>query len=65
MTHEIWLPWLAIALLALHWATVLWLEARQRAHVLRHQNQVPPAFETEISLDEHQAAARYVLAKSR
>ena len=64
MTHDIWLAWVVIAIFALHWATVLWLEARQRAHVLRNQSQVPTAFQNEVSLAEHQAAARYALSKS-
>jgi len=41
----------------------LWLLWRHKQHVATHQNQVPPAFADSVSLDEHQKAARYTLAR--
>jgi STE24 endopeptidase len=54
-----------IFLLALAAGTLLqlWLAGRQAAHVIAHRNQVPPAFADRISLEQHQTAARYTLAR--
>jgi len=41
----------------------LWLLWRHKQHVSTHQNQVPSAFTDSISLDEHQKAATYTLAR--
>ncbi|MEL6710401.1 MAG: M48 family metallopeptidase [Pseudomonadota bacterium] len=41
----------------------LWLSWRQGRHVAAHQHQVPQAFAEHITLDQHQKAARYTLAK--
>jgi STE24 endopeptidase len=41
----------------------LWLASRQAAHILGHARRVPEAFADRISLDEHQKAARYSLAR--
>lgn len=41
----------------------LWLSLRQKNHVSQHQHAVPEAFAQKISLEEHQKAATYTLAK--
>jgi len=41
----------------------LWLLWRHKQHVSKHQHQVPAAFADAISLDEHQKAASYTLAR--
>ena len=53
-----------IALLAVT-AFQAYLLIRQGRHVRQHADQVPTAFSNQISLDEHQKAARYTLAKAR
>ena len=55
---------LALALLA-NLGLKLWLATRQTRHVAAHQHQVPEAFAGTISLQAHQKAAQYTLAKSR
>ena len=55
---------LAIALLA-NLGLKLWLATRQARHVAQHQYQVPAAFAGTISLQAHQKAAQYTLAKSK
>ena len=55
---------LAVLLVAnLH--TKLWLIGRQVRHVAQHRDQVPAAFAHTISLDAHQKAADYTMAKAR
>ena len=53
------------ALLVANLLTKLWLSSRQVRHVAQHRAQVPAAFAHTISLDAHQKAADYTLAKSR
>jgi STE24 endopeptidase len=55
---------LALLLLA-NLGTKLWLATRQARHVAQHRQAVPPAFEHTITLEAHQKAADYTLAKSR
>ena len=55
---------LAVLLLA-NLGTKLWLATRQARHVARHRQSVPAAFEHSITLEAHQKAADYTLAKSR
>lgn len=43
----------------------IWLAGRQMRYVRAHQDAVPSAFADEISLEEHQKAAAYTLAKTR
>jgi STE24 endopeptidase len=43
----------------------LWLATRQLRHVAQHRNAVPPAFSQTITLDAHQKAADYTVAKTR
>ena len=57
-----------IAFLAALIATVLvqaWLARRHIAHILAHKGTVPPDFADRISLESHQKAADYSVAKSR
>jgi STE24 endopeptidase len=42
----------------------LWLLQRHRRHVLFHRAQVPPAFADSVTLEEHQKAADYTIARS-
>lgn len=53
------------ALLVANLLTKLWLSSRQVRHVAQHRDKVPAAFAHTISLDAHQKAADYTLAKSR
>jgi len=55
---------LFIATLALMVTTQLWLGRRQLRHVAAHRGQVPEAFATRISLEAHQRAADYTVAKT-
>lgn len=41
----------------------LWLAARQAAHISGHARQVPEAFAGSVSLEDHQKAASYSLAR--
>ncbi|MCL4123150.1 UNVERIFIED_CONTAM: hypothetical protein GTU68_048293 [Idotea baltica] len=43
----------------------IWLSLRQSRHVLSHQDVVPDAFKEQISLVDHQKAARYTIAKGK
>ncbi|HWI13610.1 MAG TPA: M48 family metallopeptidase [Burkholderiales bacterium] len=43
----------------------LWLARRHLAHVAAHRGAVPAPFEADISLDAHQHAADYTVAKTR
>lgn len=43
----------------------LWLDRRQIRHVLAHREQVPPAFRDAVSIEDHQRAAAYTIAKLR
>ena len=54
-----------IALLAIITALRLWLSRRHFAYVRQHRNAVPAAFSDSISLDAHQKAADYTLAKTK
>jgi STE24 endopeptidase len=42
-----------------------WLATRQVRHVARHKDSVPPPFAGTVSLQAHQKAAGYTIAKSR
>jgi STE24 endopeptidase len=55
---------LAVLLVA-NLLTKLWLNGRQVRHVAQHRDQVPAAFAHTISLDAHQKAADYTMAKAR
>lgn len=43
----------------------LWLKTRQQRHVLANRDRVPTDFAADVSLDEHQKAADYTVAKVR
>ena len=53
------------AALVLSLAVKFWLATRQMRHVALHRNQVPAAFASDVSLQAHQRAADYTLAKGR
>jgi STE24 endopeptidase len=53
------------AVLVANLITKLWLSGRQVRHVAQHRDQVPAAFAHTISLDAHQKAADYTMAKAR
>ena len=42
-----------------------WLDRRQIRHVLAHQDRVPTAFQGAVSIEDHQKAAAYTVAKRR
>ncbi len=46
-------------------AVKFWLASRQIRHVARHRDVVPAAFTQTMTLDAHQKAADYTIAKSR
>lgn len=52
-----------LVVLAIGTLLQLWLSARQARSVIANQSQVPPAFAAQISLQDHQKAASYTLAK--
>ncbi|PIT76582.1 M48 family metallopeptidase [Limnohabitans sp. B9-3] len=52
-------------LLVANLLTKLWLSGRQVRHVAQHRAHLPAAFAHTISLEAHQKAADYTLAKSR
>lgn len=60
--HAFTLVFLCVALggFAVQW----WLNERQRAHVAAHRHQVPPAFADRFTLEQHQRAADYTLARA-
>jgi len=51
--------------LALSFAVEFWLARRHFAHVLAHRDRVPEAFRATITLEAHQKAADYTLAKGK
>lgn len=54
-----------IAAFILTFGLKLWLALRQMRHVWLKRDSVPPAFADAISLEQHQKAADYTLAKTR
>lgn len=54
-----------IALLVLTTLTRVWLGRRHVSYIQSHRNQVPAAFDGNISLEAHQKAADYSSAKTR
>lgn len=51
--------------LVLSYSVQFWLSRRQSAHVLKHRDQVPAAFTESITLEAHQKAADYTIAKGK
>ena len=56
---------LFVAFLVLMTLVELWLSLRQSRHVWAHRDAVPEAFKDQISLDDHQKAANYTMAKGK
>lgn len=56
---------LFLLFLTLSSALRLWLATRQIAHIARHRSSVPAEFASRITLEEHQKAADYSIAKTR
>jgi len=54
-----------LAALALTLVMQIWLSRRHVAHILAHKDAVPAAFADKISLEAHQKAAAYTVAKTR
>lgn len=54
-----------VAAVVLSFLTKLWLSGRQVRHVAQHRASVPPAFAGTVSLQAHQKAADYTMARSR
>lgn len=54
-----------IVMVFLSLAIHIWLSIRQINHVKKHRNQTPEAFAEKISLEEHQKAADYTIAKEK
>lgn len=65
MNANTWFESLFLALLLGVTLSRLWLSGRQIRHVQGHRSEVPKAFRTRISLEEHQKAADYTCAKAR
>jgi STE24 endopeptidase len=59
------LLWSFLAALVLSTVLKLWLTSRQIRHVATHRGQVPAAFAGRVSLQAHQRAADYTVAKAR
>jgi STE24 endopeptidase len=57
---------LVFSMAVLAWlAARLWLSTRQIRHVAQHRDQVPAAFAATVTLQAHQRAADYTIAKAR
>ncbi|HEX5126042.1 MAG TPA: M48 family metallopeptidase [Rhodocyclaceae bacterium] len=56
---------LFLVMLAMSVVLRIWLGRRHVAHVLRHRTQVPTAFANGITLEAHQRAADYTVAKNK
>jgi len=54
-----------LAALAFAIGTRLWIDARQRRHVLLRRDEVPEPFRGTVPLEAHRKAADYTLARSR
>ncbi len=55
--------WIFIIPFIITLAVQLWLSFRQGAHVKKHRSAVPDEFKDKVSLEEHQKAADYTMAK--
>ncbi len=51
--------------LAFSFMLQIWLAHRQTAHVIEHRQKVPKSFENSVSIEDHQKAADYTVAKNR
>ena len=52
-----------LAMLLLKTMIEAYLDNRNRIHILKNRNEVPPQFKEKISLDDHQKAADYTVTK--
>ena len=59
------ISWLVLAALSSGIAVQLWLAQRHIHYIRNHKDNVPDAFAGKISLDAHQKAANYTIAKTR
>ena len=59
------LLWSFVVALVLSTLLKLWLVSRQIRHVAMHRDRVPPAFVGSVSVQAHQRAADYTVAKAR
>lgn len=57
--------WVFLFALALMTVVELWLSLRQSRYVNNHRDKIPAAFSKEITLEAHQKAADYTVAKAR
>ena len=65
MNPTLTLTYLLVGALLTNVLLKLWLNARQVRHVAQHRGEVPSAFASQISLNDHQKAADYTLAKAK
>lgn len=65
MNPTLTLTYLLVGALLTNVLLKLWLNARQVRHVAQHRGEVPKAFANRISLNDHQKAADYTLAKAK
>jgi STE24 endopeptidase len=65
MNPTLTLTYLLVGALLTNVLLKLWLNARQVRHVALHRGEVPTAFASQISLNDHQKAADYTLAKAK
>lgn len=65
MNPTLTLTYLLVGALLTNVLLKLWLNARQVRHVAQHRGEVPTAFASQISLNDHQKAADYTLAKAK
>jgi STE24 endopeptidase len=65
MNPTLTLTYLLVGALLTNVLLKLWLNARQVRHVAQHRGEVPFAFASQISLNDHQKAADYTLAKAK
>jgi STE24 endopeptidase len=57
--------WIFLAAVVLMTAVELWLSMRQGRYVQAHRDEVPAAFKEQITLEAHQKAADYTVAKGK
>jgi STE24 endopeptidase len=65
MNSTLTLTYLLVGALLTNVSLKLWLNARQVRHVAQNRGEVPAAFVSQISLNDHQKAADYTLAKAQ
>lgn len=65
MNSTLTLTYLLVGALLTNVLLKLWLNARQVRHVAEHRGEVPQAFVGQITLNDHQKAADYTLAKAK